>query len=311
MPGITTVTGSGRRPLRAGAKAKPFYQAVGFWVIAVLLLIIFLAPFLWIVASSFKGQFNIFADSSPLSWRTFVPVNGTLENYILSFSTECTGAVTTSSCGNNVGVALVNSLIVAVCQVVLTIVLAVPAAYALTRLRFRGQNIIFAAILVTFMIPGEAITLPLFQIAQALGLQDTYAGVFLPWVASPFALFLLRQAFYEIPRELDEAAKIDGAGHFRIMIQMIVPNVKPALASVALMTFMFSWNSFMWPLVIISSQDKVMVQVATALNAIPGALPSWGPTFAGAVIASVPVVVLFLFLQRYFVRGVVMSGVKG
>ncbi|GAA1922301.1 carbohydrate ABC transporter permease [Microbacterium aoyamense] len=307
--GIVTYTGTTRR--RLPSTVKPFYKAVGFWITASLLLVLFLAPFLWIVASSFKGQFNIFADSSPLSWRTFFPVDGTWENYILAFSTECTGAVTTSSCGNNVGVALMNSAIVAICQVVLTIVLAVPAAYALTRLRFRGQNLIFGLVLVTFMIPGEAITLPLFQIAQFLGLQDTYAGVFLPWVASPFALFLLRQAFYEIPRELDEAARMDGAGHFRIMVQMIVPNVKPALASVALMTFMFAWNSYMWPLVIISSPDKVMVQVATALNAIPGALPSWGPTFAGAVVASIPVIVLFLFLQRYFVRGVVMSGLKG
>jgi ABC-type glycerol-3-phosphate transport system permease component len=312
--GIITVTGRAtpkRKPTAGTAGPRPFYRAVGFWVIAVLLMVLFLAPFVWVVVSSFKGQYNIFQDSSPLSWKTFLPVNFTLENYQLAFSDACEGITTTAQCGSNVGQALLNSLIVSVCQVAFTLLLAIPAAYALTRLRFRGQGLIFGLILVTFMVPGESITVPLFQIVQGMGLTDTLPGVFLPWIASPFALFVLRQAFAEIPRDLDEAARIDGASHFRIMTQIIVPNVRPALASAALMTFMFSWNSFMWPLVVISSQQNQLIQVATALNAVPGALPSWGPTFAGAVIATVPVMLLFIFLQRYFVRGVVMSGMKG
>jgi ABC-type glycerol-3-phosphate transport system permease component len=124
-------------------------------------------------------------------------------------------------------------------------------------------------------------------------------------------LFLLRQAFSEIPKELDEAARVDGAGRLRVMLQVIVPNVRPALATAALMTFLFSWNAFLWPLVVIQSTSKELIQVAIAINTVPGELPNWGGVFAGAVIATLPVLILFVFLQRYFVRGMVQSGIKG
>jgi ABC-type glycerol-3-phosphate transport system permease component len=210
-----------------------------------------------------------------------------------------------------VGRALINSLIVSVVQVAITVVLAVPAAYALTRLKFRLQGLMFGIILVTFMIPAEAVVIPLFQIVSTLKLSNTLYGVFLPFVASPFALFLLRQAFRDIPLDLDEAALIDGASHLKIMLRVIVPNVRPALATAALMTFLFSWNAFLWPLIVIQSQNNQLVQVAIAINTVPGELPNWGQVFSGAIIATLPVLILFIFLQRYFVRGIVASGIKG
>jgi ABC-type glycerol-3-phosphate transport system permease component len=302
--GVMTVTGrgAGRENARRGARITPqqrrHVRSVGFWVVAGFVIVVFVVPYIWILASSFKSQVSIFKDVSPLSWRTFFPVDASLSNY--------------SSAITSLGIlhALLNSFIVSSAQVVGTILLCVPAAYALTRLRFRGQNIIFAMILVTFMVPGEAIVVPLYQIVTGFHLANTLPALFVPFLASPFGLFLLRQAFFEIPRELDESARIDGAGHFRILRSVILPNVRTTVASLALVTFLFSWNAFLWPLIVISSPSREVVQVAIAVNAVPGELPNWGAIFAGAVMATVPILVLFLVLQRYFVRGIVLTGMK-
>lgn len=304
---MVTVTGRGAStaPPRAGSslvrqnRGARAARSTVYWLISLALVVIFLAPFVWILASSFKSQAHIFADVSPLSPRTFIPTSPTMSNYSAAFTSE------------HVGRALINSLIVSVAQVALTVLLAVPAAYALTRLRFRLQGLMFGIILVTFMIPAEAIVIPLFQIVSDLHLSNTLYGVFLPFIASPFALFVLRQAFRDIPMDLDEAALIDGASHWKIMTRVIVPNVRPALATAALMTFLFSWNAFLWPLIVIQSQNNQLVQVAIAINTVPGELPNWGQVFSGAVIATLPVLILFIFLQRYFVRGIVASGIKG
>jgi len=302
---MVTVTGRGAAPARAGAalvrqnRSARAARSTAYWLISLALIVIFLAPFLWILASSFKSQAHIFSDVMPLSVKTFFPTEPTMSNYSAAFANE------------HVGRALINSLIVSVVQVALTVLLAVPAAYALTRLKFRLQGLMFGIILITFMIPAEAVVIPLFQIVSDLHLSNTLYGVFLPFIASPFALFLLRQAFRDIPMDLDEAALIDGASHWKIMTRVIVPNVRPALATAALMTFLFSWNAFLWPLIVIQSQNNQLVQVAIAINTVPGELPNWGQVFSGAVIATLPVLILFIFLQRYFVRGIVASGIKG
>lgn len=298
--GVTTFTGKASTAVHVPTpRGRRVAATALYWFISILLLLAFLGPFIWILSSSFKPQAFIFRDVTPLSWRTFMPTSANLDNYRNAFSQE------------HVGQALINSAIVSGSQVVLTVLLATPAAYALTRLTFRGQGLLFTLIFITFMVPAEVLILPLFQIATKLHVANTLPGVFLPFVASPFALFLLRQAFRDVPKELDEAAIIDGAGHFRIMTRVILPNVKPALATLVLMTFLFSWNAFLWPLIVIESPARQLIQVAIAINTVPGELPNWGPVFAGAVIAVLPVLVLFLFVQRYFIRGFVMSGLKG
>ena len=204
-----------------------------------------------------------------------------------------------------------NSAIVSSCQVLGTLALCALAAYGLTRIRFRGSNVVFALVLMTFLLPIESLMVPLYMHVTNLGFADTLVGVFIPWIASPFGLFMLRQAFEEIPRELDEAARIDGAGHFRIFWSIILPNVRTPLATLALVTFLFSWNAFLWPLVILHSPRNHVIQLAIAQSVSIAQLPNWGETFAGATIATVPLIVLFLFLQRYFVRGIALTGVKG
>ncbi len=278
---------------------KRFLQYVAGAAILAIILIVFLAPYAWIVASSFKQHFAIFRDLKPISWATFFPADPTIDNFVHLFANR------------GIGRALINSAIVSSCQVLGTLALCALAAYGLTRIRFRGSNVVFALVLMTFLLPIESLMVPLYMHVTKLGFADTLVGVFIPWIASPFGLFMLRQAFEEIPRELDEAARIDGAGHFRIFWSIILPNVRTPLATLALVTFLFSWNAFLWPLVILHSPRNHVVQLAIAQSVSIAQLPNWGETFAGATIATVPLIVLFLFLQRYFVRGIALTGVKG
>ena len=271
---------------------------LGLCVLTVII-VLFLLPYVWIVASSFKPQFSIFRDLSPIGWRTFIPQSPTLDNFIHLFVDR------------GIGRALVNSAIVSASQVVGTLILCSAAAYGLTRLRFRGRNALFIVILMTALLPIESMMVPLYQVVTHVGFQDTLIGAFIPWIASPFGLFLLRQAYEDLPRELDDAARIDGAGHFRIFWSIVLPNVRTALATLALITFLFSWNAFLWPLVILQSSENAVVQIAIAQSVAPGQLPNWGETFAGATIATVPLIILFLLLQKFFVRGMALSGMKG
>lgn len=272
------------------------------WAFSLLMLllicVVFLLPFMWIISSGFKSQQDIFAGLVPFNWGAFLPLNPTLDNFVQLFTEK------------GVGRSLVNSFIVAAIEVIGAVVVCSLAAYALTRMHWKGRGTVFALILVTFMLPVEAMFVPLYRVVSGMGLADNLWGVALPGVASVFGLFLLKQAFEDIPRELDEAARIDGASHFRIFFSIILPNVKTALATLVLVKFLFSWNMFLWPLVAIQSPELKLIQVAVAHEVDPNSLPNWGLTFAGAAIAVVPVLLLFLLLQRYFVRGLATTGMK-
>lgn len=281
----------------ASAAGKTRRIVVSAIVLAVIVCI-FLLPYLWLISSGAKNQFDVFKDVFPLSWRAFVPVGGTLDNYAQLFVE------------GGVAQALLNSFLVATMQVAGSLILCTTAAYALTRIRFRGRGFIFTIVLATFMLPTEAIVVPVYRVMAGLDLQNTLVAVALPWVASAFGLFLLKPAFEELPMELNEAAKLDGAGHFRTFWSVILPNVKTSLITLSLITFLFSWNAFLWPLVVIQDTDKTLVQVAVAQSVAPGQLPNWGLTFAGAAVATVPLILLFLFLQRFFIRGLANTGLK-
>lgn len=258
----------------------------------------FLAPFAWVVASALKPQSRIFADMSPIGWQTFVPVDMTFDNVRQVFAER------------QIGRALLNSAIVSLAQVAGTLIVCSLAAYALTRMELPGRKVIVAGILLLFLVPYEALLVPMYQLVNGLGLGDNLIAAFLPWIASPFGLFLLRPAFEELPRALDEAAMLDGAGHFRIFWEIVLPNVRSPLLTLALVTFLFSWSAFLWPLVVLQSKQNTLIQVAVAQSLAPGQLPNWGETFAGAAVAMTPLLVLFLLLQRYFVKGLATSGMK-
>lgn len=206
-----------------------------------------------------------------------------------------------------------NSMAVTLGTLVLTMTAAALAGYSLSRFRTAAQRAMGFALLASKMMPAALVAIPFFVMFTRAGLFGTKLGLVLANSAAavPFATWLLKGFFDAIPRELDEAARIDGAGHFRIFWSIILPNVRTPLATLALVTFLFSWNAFLWPLVILHSPRNHVIQLAIAQSVSIAQLPNWGETFAGATIATVPLIVLFLFLQRYFVRGIALTGVKG
>jgi len=190
------------------------------------------------------------------------------------------------------------------------IVSSVLAAYAFARLRFRGRERIFVVYLSTLMIPQEVLVVPMFILMQRLGWVNSYAALVLPWAFTAFGTFLLRQFFLSIPRELEEAAMVDGAGRIRILLRIIVPTAKPAIAVLSVFTFINYWNSFLWPLIIVNTTE--MATVPLGLNMFRGQQGNqWHLMMAASMISMLPSIVMLLLLQRHLVRGIALSGLGG
>ena len=184
------------------------------------------------------------------------------------------------------------------------------AAYAFARIEFRGKQALFGLYLATLMIPLQVLIVPLFIEVSRLGLQDTYAALLLPLIASPFGVFLLRQFFLTLPMEIEEAARIDGASHWQVFTRIVLPMSKPALATLTVFAFMASWNSFLWPLVAINSES--LMTLPLGLSQLHGRFATeWNLVMAGSTVSVIPIVALYAFAQKYVIQGVALSGVKG
>ena len=204
---------------------------------------------------------------------------------------------------------ILNSLGLAVVTTLVQLFTSATAAYAFSRLPFRGRGAVFAIYLATMMIPLQVLIVPLFVELKAFGLINTYLGALLPTFATAFGIFLLRQAVNQVPRELDEAATLDGAGHFRIFALVILPNIRPALATLSVFAFMGSWNSFLWPLVVLRKPELQTLPVALA--GLQGQYTTaWDIVMAGSVVSILPMLAIYIFAQRYVVQGVANSGIK-
>lgn len=202
-----------------------------------------------------------------------------------------------------------NSLGVAVVSTVLQLFTSATAAYAFSRLRFRGSGAVFVLYLATMMIPMQVIIVPLFIEMRYLGLVDSYAGLLLPTLVSSFGVFMLRQAFLALPKELDEAAFVDGAGHLRVFAQVLLPLVAPALATFAVFAFMSSWNAFLWPLVI--AQTEAHMTLPVGLSLLQGRYSTdWNVVMAGSTLSVLPILALYVVAQRYVVGGIAFTGIK-
>ncbi len=202
-----------------------------------------------------------------------------------------------------------NSLLLAVVTTVVQLVTSSTAAYAFSRLPFRGRGIIFAVYLATMMIPLQVLIVPLFVQLKSFGLLNTYLGALLPTFASAFGIFLLRQAINQVPRDLDEAAMLDGAGHFRTFFSIVLPNIRPALATLTVFAFMGSWNSFLWPLVVLRKPELQTLPIALA--GLQGQYTTeWDIIMAGSVVSILPMLALYIFAQKYVIQGVASSGIK-
>ncbi|GAB3820812.1 carbohydrate ABC transporter permease [Tessaracoccus terricola] len=247
-------------------------------------------PFLWTVITSVSPGAGLSATPS-------LPENPSLGAYAELFENTPFARV------------IANSVGLAVAQTVLQLLTSSLAAYAFSRLRFPGRGLVFAIYLATMMVPIQVLIVPLFVQMRDLGLVDTYLGVLLPGIASAFGVFLLRQAMNQVPRELDEAATLDGAGHFRIFGTIVLPLVGPTLATLTVFSFMSSWNSFLWPLIILRSEE--LKTLPLALAGLQGQYTTqWDVMMAGSVVSIIPMLAIYVFAQKYVIQGVASSGIK-
>ncbi len=204
---------------------------------------------------------------------------------------------------------LANSFLIALTATLITIVVTTFAAYSLARLQWRGRNIIFTILIVAMFIPWEINTIPLFFIVKEMGLLNTFLGVALPLSALPVSLFLLRQFFISIPTDLEEAARIDGCGHLRILWHVIIPVSLPAYGALAIFIFIFSWNEFFWSLVALQRSDVRTIPIG--LKTLVGAGDiQYDLMMAGSFMATLPALIIFLLLRRHIIAGISMAGVR-
>jgi multiple sugar transport system permease protein len=276
-------------------------------VLRILLALAFGLPLLFMIISSFKPDVQIFGDLGSI--KAFLPVGVlNLDNYLGVFDRVPFATF------------LLNSVMIAVSTVALGLVVNSMAAFALSRIRFRGQKVILGVILATLIVPFETLALPLLWWVNKLpfwdpvngfseGWLDTYQVQIVPFVANAFSIFLFYQYFDSIPRELDEAATVDGAGWFRIYRSIVMPLAGPAVATVAILTFLPAWNQYLWPLMVVQTESlrpaMVGIDYFKQLNV------SWGQLMAYASIITVPVLVMFVAFQRSFINSIASSGVKG
>jgi multiple sugar transport system permease protein len=250
-------------------------------------------PFVWMLLGSIKPDGEILSD--PAGW---LPHSPTLANYRYWF-----GAL-------RIGTYFRNSAIVAVCTVLGNLLFCSMVGYALAKLDFPGKRVLFGLVMITLMVPGVVIFVPLFVIVAKLHLINTYAGLILPYLTSPIGVFLMRQFMRSIPDSLIEAARIDGAGEARIFLRIVLPLSGPPLATLGILTFLASWNNFLWPLVVAQNQDQYTLPVALSLYSTGQQATNYGLLLAGSVMVITPIVIAFVALQRWFVQGVATVGLK-
>jgi multiple sugar transport system permease protein/putative chitobiose transport system permease protein len=262
-----------------------------------LVCILFILPLWWALASSSRPLDDIFKYVSPFSWKAFVPDKVTFAAYVTIFSEK------------GFGIAVFNSIFVAAATVLLGLVINGFAGYAFAVLRFPGRNILFFLIVLTFLVPFEAIAIPLYTVVRSIGWLDTYQGLIGPGVANGIVIFLFRQFFAQIPRELAESARIEGASWLGILFRIYLPLSKPVVISAALLIFLFQWESFLWPLIATRSENLRVIQVALA-GFEERYVTLWNELFAAAMVAALIPLIILLPLQRFYVQGVTAAATK-
>ena len=252
-----------------------------------------LAPYAWMVSSSFKPHAEIFSATLEL-----IPRRPILHNYVVAVTREPTLR------------AILNSLIMAGAETLAVVATSIVTAYPFARLRFRGRDAVFLMVLGTMMIPAQVTMVPAFVLLRWLGWIDTYQGLIVPRIVTPLGIFLIRQFLLALPRELEEAARIDGCGRLRTLTRVLMPNLGPAVATLAIFTFTASWNEFFWPLIVVQSSEMRTIQLLIAALKQTEAV-EWGVVMAIVTLSVLPTVAIYLALQKYFQKGIVMSGLKG
>ena len=269
----------------------------GLLALGALIAAAFILPLWWTVASALRSQDETFRTLSPVSLWTIVPRSVTVGNFGRLFEGDFAKA-------------LLNSVVVTTATVIIGLAICAPAAFALAVLNFPGRTAMFSVIVVSFLIPFDAIAIPLTTIFRDAGLSNSYLGLILPGIGNGLAVFLLRSFFLGVPKELMEAGRVDGLGMWGVFLRVYVPLSRPAMIGTGLIIFVFQWQAYLWPLLIAPDPNMKVAPVAIAQLAGEHGV-DFGAIFAGCVvITAVPLIVL-LFFQRYFTQSITASGLKG
>lgn len=291
---ITTLGTPSADELSRKRRRSMLIQRVLIYALLIFIALLILLPLLWMLSTSFKPKSQWF--SQTIDW---IPRTFTLDNYNTLLNNPTTPIVRW----------FINSTLVATLATALVLTIDSLAAYAYARMEFPGRRILYGLLLTTLFIPGIMFLIPNFLTVYRLGLLNNYGGVIAPGLAGVFGIFFLRQFFESVPKELEESAEIDGATKFQTFYKIVLPLSKPALATLGILTFLGSWNDFLWPLLIL--RDRALQTLPPGLRTLQGAYTSeYGLMMAGAVIVAVPVLIIYIFLQRYIVESVASTGIK-
>lgn len=272
---------------------KRILGSAGYYIVAVLLAVIALVPFVWMISTSLKSRGALM--SIPIEW---IPAEPTLDAYGEVFSRF--------PFLKTIG----NSLFITCSFTLLTIISASMAAFAFAKIRFRGSRLVLGLYLATMMIPTQVTMIPLFVVMNKLGLIDSYASVILPGIFKPFAVFMLVQQMRAIPEDFLDAARIDGAGIFQVYRRIALPMCAPTIATLAVTTFMESWNDYLWPLLMLTDRNKMTLPIA--LSTLNGQYNTeYNVLMAGSLISMIPIVIIYLCAQKQFKNGLMAGGIKG
>lgn len=265
----------------------------GYYAVSIVLAVIALIPFMWMISTSLKSRGALM--SIPIEW---IPAEPTLDGYAKVFSRF--------PFLRTIG----NSLLISVAYTLITLISASMAAFAFAKLRFRGSGAILSVYIATMMIPTQVTMIPLFVVMNRLGLIDSYASVILPSMFKPFAVFLLVQQMKTIPNDYIDAARIDGAGLFQTYRKVALPLCIPTLATLAVTTFMESWNDYLWPLLMLTDRNKMTLPIA--LSTLNGQYSTeYNVLMAGSLISMVPIIIIYIAAQKQFKSGLMAGGIKG
>ena len=268
------------------------------YIVLILLAVFFMFPLIWMVVSSFKNDPQIFSDITSI--KAFI-LPAFSDNYFHNYS-DCLKQLPILK-------SMMNSFFYIGVIIIFSLIVNSLAGYGFARLDFPGKNIIFAILLSLMIIPAQTVMLPLFSIVFKLGWINSYLGLIIPVIANPFYIFLFRQTFLGLPKEIEEAAKLDGANQYTIFVKLIMPLAKPIYATVAIMIFVATWNDFIWPVMVISDPSKQTIQMA--LSSLFSIQPvNYGRVMSGLTFVTIPVLIIFLTMQKYYVQGIVGSGSK-
>ena len=266
---------------------------LGIYIAASVLTVVFLVPVIYIVLNAFKPANELYSGTI-----TFFPKNWTMDNFVGAWNK------------GNFPTYIFNTIFVSLTATILTVLINTMSGYALAKYNFRGSAVIFIIILSTIMLPLEVIMVPIFSVLKFTGLYNKIWALIIPSAATPTGIFIMRQYMLTIPNELIESARIDGSGEFKTFWKIIMPNIKPAIATLAVFSFMWRWNDYIWPLIAISNPKLYTMQLAIS-NFAGEYNVDWNSMLAMSAISMIPMLIIFLIFQKQFVRGTVTAGLKG